>query len=205
MRGSDVESGSIEGWGLGLSIARRYAHLLGHELNVRSQVGEGSVFTVTVPLAKPVIAPQADKRDDVEEAPHESNVAGSFVLVVDDDDNTRIGMSSLLKRMGCHVLTAGSGNEAISGLREHLRSPDLIITDFNLGPAETGLDVLRNVWTQVGERVPSVIVTGSQTSALRTIAAAERIPVILKPVGERRLRELLVREIQRDEESGKPR
>ena len=205
VRGSDVESGSIEGWGLGLSIARRYAHLLGHELNVRSQVGEGSVFTVTVPLAKPVIAPQADKCDDAEEAPHESNVAGSFVLVVDDDDNTRIGMSSLLKRMGCHVLTAGSGNEAISGLREHLRSPDLIITDFNLGTAETGLDVLRNVWTQVGERVPSVIVTGSQTSALRTIAAAERIPVILKPVGERRLRELLVREIQRDEESGKPR
>ena len=205
VRGSDVDSGSIEGWGLGLSIARRYAYLLGHELNVRSQVGKGSVFTVTVPLAKPMIGALEDKRAGTEEAPRESNVAGSFVLVVDDDDDTRVGMSSLLKRMGCHVLTAGSGNEAISSLREHLRSPDLIITDFNLGTAETGLDVLRTVWTQVGERVPSVIVTGSQTGALRTIAADERIPVILKPVGERRLRELLVREIQRDEESRKPR
>jgi len=206
VRGADAESGSIEGWGLGLSIARRYAHLLGHELGVRSQVGKGSVFTVTVPLARSEIAPLTDKREDAaEEAPLENNVAGSFVLVVDDDDNTRIGMSALLKRMGCHVLTAGSGNEAISGLREHLRSPDLIITDFNLGTPESGLDVLRSVWTEVGERVPSVIVTGSQTSALRTIAADERIPVILKPVGERRLRELLVREIQREEGSAGPR
>ena len=201
VRGVDAESGSIEGWGLGLSIARRYADLLGHELGVRSEVGKGSVFTVTVPLANRVVGPLADKHEDAEETPQENDVAGSFILVVDDDDNTRIGMSALLKSMGCHVLAAGSGTEAISGLREHLRSPDLIITDFNLGTVETGLDVLRDVWTEVGERVPSVIVTGSQTSVLKTVAADERIPVILKPVGERRLRELLVREILRDEGS----
>jgi CheY-like chemotaxis protein len=159
------------------------------------------VFTVIVPFANKAMGRLADKQEDTEQVQDGDNVAGSFVLVVDDDDNTRIGMSSLLKGMGCHVLTASSGNEAISGLRDHLRPPDLIITDFNLGADETGLDVLRNVWTALGLRVPSVIITGSQISALRTVAAEERIPVVQKPVGERLLRELLVREMRRDEES----
>ena len=64
------------------------------------------------------------------------------ILVVDDEENTRIALTRLLSREGYEVLTAANGLEALSSLRNN--PAELIITDLNM-PEMNGLTFLREL------------------------------------------------------------
>ena len=84
-----------EGLGLGLAIADGLCHVLDHPLEVRSWPGKGSVFSVTVPIARAVSQPRpAVKRGE----PQHSALTGTQVLCIDNEDSILVGMNSLLTR-----------------------------------------------------------------------------------------------------------
>jgi CheY-like chemotaxis protein len=64
---------------------------------------------------------------------------------------------------------------------ESLRTPDLVITDYRLGPADTGLQAITQVRDAVGEAIPALMVTAEVD---RPIAAAQAlgVPVLPKPL-----------------------
>lgn len=172
-----------KGLGLGLSIVRRIADVLGHEITVESIPGVGSKFAVRVPVAGDctVETPPRDAHDA------EQALSGAFVVVVDDEEAILYGMEALLRAHGCHVVAGSSGSDVVAKLAEHLRQPDLIVTDFRLSAHETGLDVIRRIRQDQDKDIPALIVTGSQSSDDLQQAGSLGLCVLHKPVPEKQL------------------
>ena len=157
-----AESGASrpEGLGLGLSIVKRTAELLGCELEVRSRLGEGSIFSVIVPRGSETGVPARDEG-------HRSVPAaeGGCILIVDDEPAVVDATGMLLSVEGFDVLTAACEDEALECVRR--QTPDLLITDYHLRGGATGVEVLRSVRKTVRPDLPAIFVSGDTSDRLR--------------------------------------
>jgi CheY-like chemotaxis protein/anti-sigma regulatory factor (Ser/Thr protein kinase) len=141
-----------EGLGLGLSIVKRLAQLLGHGLGVESVVGQGTAFTVTLPrVALAAALPQFG-------AGAAAASAKGVILVVDDETAVAHATSLLLELEGFDVRVANGKEEALEQVASAV--PDVIISDYHLRGLETGVDVVAAVRRRLGSSVPAIFVTG---------------------------------------------
>lgn len=171
------------GLGLGLSIVQRLASLLNHEIGVISKQGHGSTFFVRLPMDTSAAPSDAVAAPDFEML--EAAIKGTFIVVVDDEEDILYGMEALLKRYGCHFICASSTAKMLNELADHQRQPDLIVTDFRISASETGFDVIQRIRESQCLDIPAIIVTGSSEDA--DIAMHSNFPVLGKPVTEMRL------------------
>lgn len=179
-----------KGLGLGLAIADRLCKVLGHRLEVRSWPGKGSVFSVSVPLARQP-APVLLNGHKVE-TPEQLN--GAQVLCVDNEDSILTGMNSLLTRWGCRVLTARSREECQALLDGDAR-PQLALIDYHLDDGELGTDLMAWLRTRLGEPVPGVVISADARPELVAQIHAAGLDFLPKPVKPAALRALLSRHL----------
>jgi signal transduction histidine kinase len=150
---------TAKGTGLGLPLSRRLAELLGGRVAVRSTVGKGSTFAVTIPLTVPGARAAA-----AAEAAPVSPAAGVArrVLIVDDDETARYVMGQGVRQLGGEVIEATNGLEALAlAFRDR---PQLILADLRM-PGMDGFQLLQHLGED--ERtaaIPVVVVTSSVTS-----------------------------------------
>lgn len=175
------------GLGLGLAIVRRLAQSLGHQVNVRSRPGRGSVFEIELPLVElpASVAPPADRT----EARHD--LAGLLVLAVDDEIEVLVATEALLTRWGCYTLLARSIPEALERLDASERFPDVLLTDHALANGVTGFDVANAVIESVPQELRIAVLSGDADRALEQSVQARHWTFMAKPVNPRRLREFL--------------
>lgn len=166
------------GTGLGLSIAALLVQMHGGQIWVESEVGEGSIFYFTVPLA------EGEPLEDMGQAPAEVETPGApTILVVEDDPDVADLLQLMLKRAGYQVLITASGAEALSIARQ--QQPQLISLDIWL-PDINGFEVLEQLKLDPKTRdIPVVIlsVVQDQERGLRLGAAA----YLTKPLNEEQL------------------
>jgi len=122
-----------KGTGLGLSLSKRLAELLGGTVGVISAAGQGSTFWLRIPATLPGYTPALDTpiRQPINQAP--------LALVVDDEQTARYVMRRYLTRIGCRVLEASGGEDAL--FRAASEQPDIIFLDLGM-PDMTGTEVL---------------------------------------------------------------
>ena len=169
-------AGSIrpEGLGLGLSIVKHTAELLGCSLTVDSKPGKGSAFSVLVPQGK---RSESALTESVQMSPTEC--ATGTVLIVDDEPAVLDATAILLGLEGFKVLLASSGPEALECIAD--QDPDLIITDYHLRRGETGAEVIRSIRNQIGRNIPVIVVSGDTSDAL-ALQGLDDIGFLSKPV-----------------------
>jgi signal transduction histidine kinase/CheY-like chemotaxis protein len=178
-----------KGLGLGLAIADGLCRVLGHTLQVRSWPGRGSVFSVSVPLARAQIAVPAKVVELNGRLP-----SGAQVLCIDNEDSILIGMNSLLTRWGCQVWTARNRDECATLLSEGIR-PQLALVDYHLDNGETGTELMAWLRTRLGEPVPGVVISADGRPEMVAQVHAAGLDYLAKPVKPAALRALLSRHL----------
>jgi signal transduction histidine kinase/ActR/RegA family two-component response regulator len=179
------------GLGIGLSITKHLIDLHGGSIEVRSDgAGLGASFRVRLPLS-PVISttvgvskvPAATTSSHPPGLPRHEALAGSSVLIVDDEDDARELLRVILEARDMHVHDAGSVPEALS-LLEHT-AVDVIVSDIGM-PDQDGYAFIRAVRALPNEQVastPAVALTAFTRNEDRARALLDGFNVHLgKPV-----------------------
>ncbi len=155
----------VEGTGIGLVIARRLAELMGGSLQVHSQPGKGSVFTLTLPAPR---RSQPTTAGSLEDAGEELYSARRVLYIEDNDTNVELMRGMLGNRPQIELAVAVNGRDGLAAART--RPPHLILLDIGL-PDIDGLQVLQLLREDPRlARVP-VIVVSAETSTQRIDAA----------------------------------
>jgi two-component system, sensor histidine kinase len=178
---------SRDGYGLGLSIVQRLVSLLGLKLEVSSEVGKGSVFTLVLPLGRSTATASSERPAPVQAA---RQASAPLVLLVEDDPAVRDATRMLLKVEGYRVLTAGCLAEAESMAREHGQL-DLLVTDYHLSNGETGTQVIAALRASLGKPLKAVLITGDTSSAVKELQRDEHLRLASKPIHAEELLTLL--------------
>ncbi len=138
---ADVSSTRLhEGAGVGLSIAKGYADLLGAPINVESTPGQGSTFTITLP--QETIISKA-KVPDTQEKDKQPIVKNKLALIVEDDEISFMYLNIILQETGFKTLRAKDGDTAVQLCKEH-DDIALIMMDINLSGTD-GLSATRQI------------------------------------------------------------
>ena len=179
------------GSGLGLSISRQLAVLMGGEVGVDSRFGAGATFWFTARLG---LMPQP-----VSDEPMALPWTGRRVLLVDDNDGARAALARMLERLGLEVSTAASGPGALAELalaQTACVAPELVVLDVGM-PGMDGLATAREI-SRLGLSRPPVLLLltaadSDHDAVMQALAAAARTEVLDKPVRPSALSRALAR------------
>lgn len=148
------------GTGLGLAISKHLCELMGGGLNVESELGKGSTFSVSLNLAP--VTRLSRKSETSDQALQQRNLADGNVLVVEDNENNQMLLRILLEKMGLKVDTANDGEEGVEYFTQY--EYDLVFMDENM-PNLTGLEATKKIiqFEQITERshTPIIAVTAN--------------------------------------------
>ena len=153
------------GTGLGLALTRRFCQMMGGDVTLNSAAGEGSVFTITLPVSvadprpeAPAGTGDADAPDPLAAPEGEAPAGGgAYVLVIDDDPAQRELMRRFLGKEGFRVRVARGGAE---GLRMARCAPPVAITLDVMMPEMDGWSVLAELKADAGLReIPVIMLT----------------------------------------------
>jgi CheY-like chemotaxis protein len=143
------------GTGLGLSIVKSLVDMHGGSINLHSELGKGSVFTLLIPYQKPSPAEIASYR---QEAPAENDglLKGLRVLIVEDNMLNQKLAARILSDMGLTVEIAGHGKAAVDLLTFH--HYDFVLMDMQM-PIMDGYEAARIIRQDLKNNVPIIAMT----------------------------------------------
>lgn len=154
---------SVGGTGLGLSIVYGFINQSGGELEIESQEGKGTTVFASLPLAK-----CGDPR-------LRSN-PGRRALLVDDNESDRMIAEQVLKSLGYKATVCNTVKDAINSMEQE--SFDLVVSDFDLGETQTGLDLLSHS-REVLPEADRILISGK--SNIRNLPS-NHVAFVEKPV-----------------------
>ncbi len=170
-----------EGTGLGLSISYGIVKQHGGYINVYSEVGQGTVFKIYLPLME-----EAAVKDKEAEASHPAMGGSETILVAEDDESLRNLIRIVLESSGYRVVTAEDGEDAIRKFMDNREKIALVVLDMIM-PKKSGKEV-SEVIRKVSPGIKILFTSGYAVDTMKTEElAASGFDFIQKPVMPQRL------------------
>ena len=179
-----------KGLGLGLAIVKRLCALMAAPLDLRSEEGRGSVFTVELPLGK---GPRTTARSIPGKGPIGITLDGRLIVIVEDEPAVREGLEVLLTGWGATIVSLASVGAARAWAQavDAASPPSLVIADYRLDNGETGVAAIDVVRERFGRGVPAIVVTGSSMTGHDKEALEHDFHLLIKPVLPNKLRAMI--------------
>ncbi|NZA27402.1 PAS-domain containing protein [Luteimonas sp. SJ-92] len=178
-RGEDARG---QGLGLGLAIAERVAGLLDAPLDLRSEIGRGTVFSLALPRLPTAEAPRGSGA--------RSGLAGARALLVDNDPMALEALARLLRGWNCEVMAVADGAAAEAALSE--RPATLWLFDYHLDGGDTGVALHARLAARFGAR-PALILSADDGGEVRRDVLDTGLALLGKPLRPLALKSVLDR------------
>jgi signal transduction histidine kinase/CheY-like chemotaxis protein len=179
VRAEDSRIDHIEGSGLGMSIAVNIARMMGGDIEVESELGKGSRFTVTVYMKINNVTEEDIKR-----------LASLSVLVVDDEEIACENACEILNSLDMKAEYAMNGDDAVARVVEvHEQAEDfeLIILDWKM-PGKDGIQTTREIRKVMGDDIPIIVLSAYDWSDIEQEALAAGVNAFIsKPLFKSKL------------------
>ncbi len=182
---------NVDGAGLGLGIALRFSKLLDHKIHVKSSDGNGSLFSLFVPMS----AKQSTQKNKPKSTGMTSGLENLNIFYVDDEENNIHALSTLMDNWGCNISSASDSASARLYAANN-QAPDVLLMDYQLNCDVNGIqlaDELRTQWKDI----PVCIVSAAPDEGLSTRITHHGYDFLRKPIKPGKLRALLERYLQR--------
>lgn len=190
-RGAAGLRSHARGFGIGLAIIARMAEALGHRVELCSDPGRGTRFSVYVPIAEEgaraqvaISAPRLAARA--------YDLTSLKAVVIDNDASVRDAMRALLDRWGCQarILSGLDELEALLKLDPPYQ-PDVILADYHLDAGDSGLSAVQRLREARSPSIPAVVITADHSREVADAVTAAGCEILRKPVKPAELRALI--------------
>lgn len=186
----------IQGTGLGMAITKNLVDMMDGGISVESEPGKGSEFTVS--LRFPVSGERAAAPARIPQ------LEGLRALVADDDTDTCLNVSKMLRTIGMRTDWTTSGREAVVRAQDALDQGDgfrVFIIDWMI-PDMNGLEVVRRVRRLIGEATPIIILTAYDWTDIEVEARSAGVTAFCaKPLFLSELRRVLAEPFRMEEQA----
>jgi signal transduction histidine kinase/Na+/proline symporter len=175
-----------QGLGLGLAITKRISDALKLELTLQSNIGDGSLFSIHLPITAKSELIQEHVPTLTHNEPAASFV-GLTVWLIDNDETVLQALAKRLQTWGCDVQTATNKTQ-LDQLKKRNAIPMLIIADYHLDDGVTGVELLDKCGLS---HVPCIINTAEHDESVRELISDAGYPLLYKPVKAPALKRLI--------------
>jgi len=207
-QGDNTTARRYGGTGLGLTISRALLDRMGATLALERTVGKGSTFSIVLapaPRGDGAVADQPPRAPATPRPtatpirvrarparPLPASLREALVLIVNDESDSRIILSHLIRDFGCQVIAAASAEQGLQAAREH--APDLIMLDL-LMPGMTGREMLATMHADPSLRDIPVIVVSIVAGELQGTIVGP-VDFVDKPADRDRLLEVITSQLR---------
>ena len=183
------------GSGLGLTISKRLVEMMGGEIWVESRLGQGSVFTFTLPLTR-----QSGTINEI--TPNLPELGLRHVLIIDDNAEALEALRSMLGSFSCQVTVAHSAEAGLELLTQSMPDShqislvtpyDLVFMDWNLNAGMDGMEAIRHIKHDPQLSHITTILLASAEEMLQQDDKAEMDGVLIKPITRSQLFDLIMK------------
>lgn len=178
------------GLGLGLAICERIAKLLHVDIAVKSTLGKGTCFSVSLPRSTVKLAPKATI-----ETSSQNQTANEFtglpILLVDNEAIMLKAIKSQLEEWGCYVLAVKDEKSLTNSLLKQDFIPTIIISDYHLDNDKNGVDLIQKTLSNQTWQVPCIICSADPSEQVREHTNSAQFYFMRKPIKALALKKLM--------------
>ncbi|RXG15394.1 phospho-acceptor domain-containing protein [Leeuwenhoekiella aestuarii] len=190
----DLQSDN-KGTGLGLPIVRKLLNKMGSDIELKSEPGQGSIFSFTIEFAEATLLQVIGKREakksegDLEL----TNLKDLRILIVDDNKINRLVTRRVLENQNAIIFEAQNGEEALERTRKH--HYDMIMMDINM-PGMNGYETTKAIRV-FDKSTPIIALTAAEASYVKQkVKESGMNDVITKPYNLKKFSDVIAKEIK---------
>lgn len=195
---SNVERKTEKGLGLGLSIVQKICKLLDIPISLKSKLGEGSTFTLTLEQAQ---EPSKAEQDLTLNKTLSFSLENKCAVIIDDNKLVRKALKAQLQTWGMSVISGDSLKSVMSALNN--QSPiqnnieiDIILSDYYLLNNQTGIEAIQVLKAHLNKPIiPSIIITGETLPEIIDTIKHQNYTLLHKPIKPAKLRSAIQKKL----------